>query len=295
MQRRDIFQLLLLLLCGTPLLWASGMSETGMGILIDSFDQWSTQELVVNASYFDVEYSGVPGDVLHAEIYGPSDQKVERSRSGDTVSIDVKEPLLGVSGNPAGLIRISGPLSMQNIQIVSESGHVRISKVTAGTLSVTSTSGSVVMEDCQGPAHVVTTSANVNLTGCDGAKEIQTTSGDVQIEASPGSVTAQSTSGRIKLWVVDGTVELRSVSGAIEGTRLNLSDNSTFRTTSGRIEIMAENNPAELTYDLQTQSGSIAVDSTDAGREVTQGSGPISVTARSHSGDIAIYHDNDSQ
>lgn len=91
-------------------------------------------------------------------------------------------------------------------------------------------------------------------------------------------------SGSVELTDVAGEFIISSGSGSISGTGVTLTGDSLFDTGSGRVEMAFLNRMEELTFDLDSGSGSIRVDDIRDADRVIIGSGDIKVSGSTGSG-----------
>ena len=128
-------------------------------------------------------------------------------------------------------------------------------------------------------------SGSVDIYGVDFEDmRVDVGSGSVTVEDSRAPMTITVGSGRVELDDVTGALEISSGSGSIVGQRILLTDDSSFRTGSGRIDLLLDNAEEELSFDLDVGSGSIRVGAIRTSHRLRHGSGDIAIRGSSGSG-----------
>ncbi len=211
----------------------------------------------------------------------------------------------GVGRDELILDAVSGSISVINIpckaSLKSVSGSIMAS-VVDGDLDVKTVSGSVNVSEIKGSAELNSVSGSVNarsiMKGVDassvsGSVKIaevysdvigKTVSGGISISDIKGALSANSTSGGITLTAVVGAVNASSTSGGIRGSSVMLTGSSSFKNTSGSVDITLENDPGTLSFDLRSGSGSLEAAGVRSSKRLVVGSGPVKVTGVTASG-----------
>jgi hypothetical protein len=114
--------------------------------------------------------------------------------------------------------------------------------------------------------------------------EARSSTGNQRYDYLTGDLRAESTTGAIELSNVQGKADLRSTTGRLWGRNVRLTADSTFRTSTGGIEMDFANPLEDFTFSLQSFTGSIEVAGTRARGKVETGSGPLRVTGQSTTG-----------
>lgn len=83
----------------------------------------------------------------------------------------------------------------------------------------------------------------------------------------------------------EGGLSLESSSGKQAGRNIRITKDSSFRTTSGKINIDFINDIDDFTFDLHSSSGRIKVGLTTAKGRVVTGKGKILIKGKSSSGE----------
>ena len=136
---------------------------------------------------------------------------------------------------------------------------------------------------------VETGSGRVFVDRLTGRKcSVRTVSGRVRLYRVRGFVSANSVSGGIDLDETEGGVKARTVSGSITGRGVRLTENSTFSSVSGAIDVELDSSLEDLGFDLHSVSGSITVGGIRAERGLRMGFGSTLVRGHTVSGSISF-------
>ena len=241
---------------------ASGAEEE------DSLDLSGVEVIVVRSGPLDVRVSGRGGaevsfDDLHSRASrdplaefladngfpdGRSESRIAHKREGARLSVWLEND--GLSSAPAsGQISLRAP---RDIELIVETG-----------------SGKVLVDRLEGRK-------------CS----VRTVSGRVRLYHVRGRISAESVSGSIDLDSTEGGIKARSVSGSITGRGLRLTDESSFSTVSGSVDVELDSALDDLSFDLHSVSGSITVGGIRAERGLKMGFGRTRVKGNTVSGSL---------
>ncbi len=144
----------------------------------------------------------------------------------------------------SGDIYISDEFTIKGLTLVTTSGDLKISNITAEELTATTTSGDMEAKDisCSGDMTLTVTSGDIDLSSvvAEGKLQIKTVSGDIELDRCDGAeLSLKTTSGDIEASLLsDKNFDADTVSGDV---RVPQSDSAVgkcvARTTSGDIEI----------------------------------------------------------
>lgn len=265
--------------------------------------------LVVEGSFFSVEVAGYSGRSVEAQIIIPDrivahGVRVLHRQANSELRFGVEKDFLsGINlrpwespkmifnvphefevniNNSSGKIMVEGITSRQ-MQLQTSSGAIELKEISAD-LELSSSSGKIRIERCNGDKHVGASSGQITVLESGGDIQAKTSSGRQTYEGIRGDISAVSSSGAINIRDQEGGLNLESSSGKQEGRDIRITENSSFRTTSGRIDFDFINNTDEFTFDLQSSSGRIDVGSTKARGKVMTGGGKILIKGKSSSG-----------
>ncbi len=295
-----------------------------IGVLLASFafaqndiDQVNTSyegvsKLVVKGSFCDVNIVGGGENkvTLNGKISGTANNgeiKIMHRQSGSTLEVWIDRP----SGNswnwgwnnlngkldfqvPSRIELVvansSGDVDVRNIdyntcELGASSGDVKAENITA-SLKITATSGDISAIQVKGNVRGRTSSGSQKLANITGGIDTDASSGDIRINTADGDVFAETTSGSIDIEGAKGKFELRTTSGGIDGNDITLTGNSTFKSTSGGIDMQLKNDMKTLSFDLQASSGGLRAGEVRADRKLymKNGSGNIEIRGISSSG-----------
>jgi len=265
--------------------------------------------LVVEGSFFSVEVDGYAGRSVEAQIIIP-DPIVERGvrvlhrQTNSELRFWVEKDLLsGINLRPSqsskmifkvphefqvniinssGKIMVEG-LTSREIELQTSSGAIEVKEISAD-LDLSSSSGKIRIEQCNGSKHMEASSGQITVLKSGGDIKAKTSSGRQSYEGIGGDISTVSSSGAINIRDQEGGLSLESSSGKQEGTNIRVTRDSSFRTTSGKIDFDFINNMDQFTFDLRSSSGRIEVGSTRAKGRVVTGNGKILIKGKSTSG-----------
>lgn len=195
--------------------------------------------------------------------------------SGDFWISNMKNGLSAdaASGNMK-LKNISGEITMN-----TASGDVSLQKIN-GELKITTASGNIKIESLDAKTSISVASGDINIIENMQDVKISTASGNVNIEGNKGNLKANIASGDVQITKSTGACNINTASGDINASEIELTDESSFSTASGDIEVVL-NKSSEKDLSLSTASGNITLDYN--GNEV---SGFFEFTAREDKGKI---------
>ena len=266
------------------------VSETGIRVL------------EVEASLLNVEINGGSGSTLTGwgeEI--PKNVIVKSRRRGDVLRIWVEKRFAPFAFRQKGRLFFdlpenvdldirtsSGEIIIRNMDserlvAASSSGNISVSRIkskvevksSSGDLSLGMIEGSVRAESSSGRLEVINLVGEVNATA---------SSGNLRLSAVEGAVTASSSSGRIVFSSTTGALYAHASSGDITGEDIVITGDSTFKTSSGDIDIEFLNPLNELSFRLTSSSGGLQVGNLRGEKSLAAGEGKIRITGESSSG-----------
>ena len=130
-----------------------------------------------------------------------------------------------------------------------------------------------------------TVSGHIRVEGMEGVHcTVSTISGGIVLRENHGTLSAASVSGKISLDADTGRVIAKTVSGGIDGRGLLLSEESSFSTVSGDVDVRLDSDLDDLRFDLRSLSGRIVVGTVRAERGLRMGTGGALVRGQSVSG-----------
>jgi predicted small secreted protein len=202
------------------------------------------QLIVIRSGPLDVRVSG--GEQFEMSFDSDSATRIVHRRDGSRLRVWIRNDGL-LSSAPPGQIRISVP---RGIDLIVETG-----------------SGRIIVD-------------SADERKCS----VHTISGGIQLHDVRGRLSVESVSGSIVIDSTEGGVIARSVSGGITGRRLKLTEDSSFSSISGDIEIGLDSALETLAFDLKSISGSVRIGSIRAERGLRMGFGATLVKGSTISG-----------
>ena len=157
----------------------------------------------------------------------------------------------------------------RDLMAASTSGEITMPDVSAGNVSLTSTSGNVRIENIE-----------TNTNGTAGDINIATTSGDIMAKQLVGETNIASTSGYVNVEIITGNVQIATTSGDI--TVQHIDGNAVFGSSSGNAKIMEGNGERSVS----TSSGDVTIDGADGFWKIHSTSGEVRVKGQNDNGSI---------
>ena len=151
----------------------------------------------------------------------------------------------------------------------SASGEITVPNITAGNVSLTSTSGNVEIE-----------TIGTEKNGSAGDINIATTSGNITLKQLTGETNIGSTSGFVNVETITGNVQITSTSGDI--TVQHIDGNAAVSCTSGNAKIMEGNGDRSVS----TTSGDVTIDGADGSWQIETTSGDVRIKGQNDNGSI---------
>ncbi len=216
-------------------------------------------------------------------------------------SIDVKN----IGQSTVTLVASSGSIMASNInssiKATTSSGSIKANNIT-GSINAISSSGSHMLENIGENVNSSLSSGNIKISqvkgyvksnsssgsqyinGVEAGLESSATSGSIKIENVNGDVYSQTSSGSIKLNNIRGILSLISSSGSQYGTGITLTGDSSFKSSSGSINMKLTNTPEELSFKLQASSGGLNAKGSSDKKKLNIERGSIHINGISSSG-----------
>ncbi len=265
-------KLVLFLLCGFAAIATFGFGESEE-VLLDSFEYGGVDALEISrGSIYSVEVSAHAASSVRVEVYAPRDTRrvVHHRRDGGSVRIwTVNRFRLFVS-------RIRG------------SHRMVISAPRTCLLDISTDTGSISVRPIDGPKQLETDTGAVSVQGASGDITVETDTGDVRLETTRGHLEIKTDTGSIAVDDHIGDIAARSDTGEIIATGLELRGDAELETDTGDIHLKMAGALDGFTFDIATDTGSIAVGSTKARGKLVMGEGALKVRVRTDTGSVRI-------
>ena len=275
----------------------------------ENFEYSGIKELEVDASFFNVQVSGYNGDTVEGQIIVPQNfikknyVEVLHSKKGSVLEILVKKKKGWIPPSTEDkIIKIRVPRDIK-VDLMTSSGDIEIEDIETGDIRLKSSSGDIQAKDLSASINIGSSSGDIDTINCSGPLNIKSSSGDQSVkevtgdisadtssgkqfyEGITGNIEAESTSGDITINGQTGTLDLRASSGDLKGRDVYLEGDSSFSTSSGKINFEFKNDFDEFSFDLQSNSGKLSVGQSRVKGKLVIGSGKIKITGKSSSGD----------
>jgi len=259
------------------------LANTSRMIFALSFAPLLSQELLdrVYESFTDVETVSIKGAFCQTDIVTGSDVgvrlegeirsvrryqdlRIRFAQTGSQLDIWIEQPR-NATGQIRGWLLLTVPVQTR-VEVSNLSGSINVDGLGSDTTNLETLSGNVDAQNITGPLKVKTASGNIHGT------------------LLGGHVSAQAVSGNIRMKEVIGQLDLTTISGNIKGLQVMLTGPSTFRNSSGNIDMVFDNDAETLSFNLKTVSGLIDVYGLSAEKQLIKGEGPFRVTGATTSG-----------
>ena len=271
----------------------------------EKFEMEGIKEVEVRGSFCDVSVKGYSGQTLYFEgrVSGSSGRNyaIRYDRDGSFLKIWVESPRNNW-GYTRGQLDLKVPSDIEVI-VDNSSGDVLAEDLSGRTIKLEASSGDIEANDIGNDLDLETSSGDIELTGLKGNLTSKSSSGDQRLRDINGDVEGRSSSGRISLEDVVGDIvaetssggidldgfrgglKLESTSGSLDGDEIELTANSSFRSSSGSIDMELINDIESLNFDLDASSGSLRVgDRRASDRYIDRRGGGIEIKGISSSG-----------
>lgn len=297
------------------------LAQTSHGINLNfggrNIDETKTDELGANNNLtIDSAFSGVnvtvdaSAETLTAHLYGSvsgldlgSDQELEITRSGDTVTVKAGRNWGGHIGWSANLkLDIVIPQNFSGgFDCSSSAGAVEInSDMTVKTFRAHSSAGSVKTQNVKAVGHLeISSSAGGIDAGAveAGSADISSTAGGVRVESCAATaVSLHSSAGSVSAGELSGTLNVSSSAGSVNVTIKDVADSAEISSSASSVTVSL---PSGMNADLVAWSsaGSVSVGDLRLSSVSTQkhdrvegkmGSGGPKITIHSSAGSVNV-------
>ncbi len=250
-------------------------SGNGEKMRVDTFTYDGVARVEVqNAEIYTIDVTGSPGRELYAEVRAPANTRVgiEHRRIGDTVTIRAYR-----KGGLFNWFRWSaGP-------------HNLVLRVPRGSeLDLRTDTGSISVAEVDGAKYLETDTGRIDLRGSSGDAETKTDTGSHTYTDMVGDLSARTGTGSITLVNVEGALDVGTDTGRIEGREVLLAGDSSFSTDTGSINLELDQRTEGMSFDLRTDTGTLAVGDLEARGKLVTGVGSPRVRAETDTGSIRI-------
>jgi len=270
---------------------ANGTNPANQGPVTRSFQVGDHSLIVINGHGSDVNiHAGSAGSVIvtarrHGSGLGPNsdDTKVLYNQSQDNQGRDH----LTIGSDPAFRdidYDVTVPASAQ-VQVVVNSGSIAASGISG--ISIDTGSGSLDVENVQGPVNIHTDSGDITARNIKGQMTMEAGSGSIRVTGASGQLKATTSSGDVVVReaTLSGQSALKTNSGSVrfEGA-LDAQGTYQLSTHSGDIDLTL---PANAAFQLAATTGSGSVNNAFGGNSV--GAMPrAQITATIGSGSVVV-------
>ncbi|WP_100489076.1 DUF4097 family beta strand repeat-containing protein [Sporolactobacillus pectinivorans] len=230
--------------------------------------------VVVTVSPLDVELVQTEDQLLKAEIQGEwTDDPVEKIEldvhaEGDAAIIRAKMDehrllfgIMGITWNRWVKVVVHVPARIyERVEIGGQSGDISVRRIIAETLSLSSKSGDIIVEDCEAKKELIaaSTSGDIRITGLLAKEKVsaRASSGDVVLRnLASDFLDAAARSGDVTVSDFRGTLAAEVSSGDIELENDQLTGDLRAYAQSGDVSISFRKDPESFAINYQGSSG----------------------------------------
>ena len=222
--------------------------------------------VISRGGIFDVTVKGYSGPTVRVEVLSadPGDA-VSESRSGEELTI--------------------APVRRERVRSIgSRAPRISVRLPESTDLAIETSTGNIVVETVNGSKRLQSSTGSMTVRSCRGAVEARSSTGNQRYDYVTGDLRAQSSTGALELSNFEGRADLESSTGRLWGRGVKVTGDSSFRSSTGRIEMDFANPLEDFTFSLQSFTGAIEVGATEARGKVETGTGPLKVTGQTSTG-----------
>lgn len=167
---------------------------------------------------------------------------------------------------------------------VSTKGGAHVVRNIEGAVSLYSSGGEMIIENITGALKTESTDGAQTIKEVKGDVYLKTKSGAMKLSNAEGKIGSLSVSGTLNLFDVTGAFNLVATKGSIIGSRVKLTESSSFNTTEGKIKMKFINPKEQFTFECQSEHAYIVAFGKSKKKKLKMGEGPIVITAISTTG-----------
>ncbi len=257
--------------------------------------------LEVVVSYPQESWSSHTGELI---FYVPDSIKINiENTSGyctinevnaKTINVTTKSGKININKCEGNLILSSstGNINVDEVKgsanVKTKSADLSIYRVTGDVISYSS-SGMLRLDNIIGEVKTASTSGKQELDNIKGDILAKSMSGSIKISVSEGTIKILGSSGDVQLFQTTGVLDIKTTKGNQSGTRINLSGNSKFTSTEGKIKMRFDMPKGSLKYQLLSEKAYIFALGKSKKKKLNIGDGTILVESSSTTGAQSYY------
>jgi hypothetical protein len=261
----------------------------------------TNKTLEVIVSYPQKSWSSHTGELV---FYVPDSIKIDiENTSGyctinevfaKTISVSTKSGKININKCVGNLILSSstGNINVDEVKgsanVKTKSADLSIYRVTGDVISYSS-SGMLRLDNITGDVKTASTSGKQEMDNIKGDIVAKSMSGPIKISVSEGAVKVLGSSGDVQLFQTTGVLDIKTTKGNQSGTRINLSGNSKFTSTEGKIKMRFDMPKESLKYQLLSEKAYIFALGKSKKKKLNIGEGSILVESSSTTGAQSYY------
>ncbi|MBI9065531.1 MAG: hypothetical protein JEZ14_26330 [Marinilabiliaceae bacterium] len=175
-----------------------------------------------------------------------------------------------------------------DLESTTRMGAQQLKDIT-GQVTATAETGTITASGINGNITLHTTRGNQSLNNISGHVTTEAKEGKLIMTGIKGNIKASTERGAMELNQVTGALQLSTISGSQRGTGVRLTDDSSFQSTSGTINMQLTNGKQELSFYLTATSGHLKAKGTIGRRNLVIDQGGIKVTGKTASGSQTYF------
>ena len=282
--KRTILILILLVAVSATIIYSLGNGET--------YDESETYRGVEKVDIFgetvDVEIIGGSSNSIDLELIQiPESYTITHTKNGSTLNIRVISGTTWFSGNIDPRMELSVPDSV-DIDIENSTGDVIVENIEGKNFNIVTSTGDIQLNDISTNINVKSTTGDMEFDKIDGDIKAKSSTGGQDYSNIFGDINAESSTGDKTLYDVKGKLDLTSSTGSITGKKVELTDDSNFRTSTGDINLDLINDMDDFSFDMTSSTGDIQIEESKGSGKLKFGNGSIKITAESSTGEQTI-------
>lgn len=238
----------------------------------------------------------IDGDVVAVEVRGnlgsrvdvrprdfPPGLAVEYRERGSELEVWVERNFPLPSGGRTAVLTIDLPSTI-DLDVETSTGAIRVEFMESEDLRLESSTGAIYLGDLRGDARVETSTGAIRIERVAGSLRVRSSTGSLDLRDINGALDAETSTGSITVRSSAGAFALETTTGSQEGREILISGDSSFRSTTGTIDIDFRNPLEDFSFELESRLGGIEVGSISGRGELIFGRGPITIEGESSTG-----------
>ncbi len=221
----------------------------------------------------------------YCTIYDISPGKLNISTKSGKINIDKcnGDMILASASGDIFLDEITG-----NVNVKTKTGDIQILR-TKGDIITHTTLGNTHLNNIIGNIKTESTSGKQDMENIKGNIFARSMSGIVKVSVAEGDISVIGSTGDVQLFQTKGILDIKTTKGNQSGTRIDLTGNSTFTSTEGKIKMRFITPKDKLAYELMSEKAFVFALGKSKKKKLNIGKGNILVKAVTTTGAQSFY------